>query len=153
MGGACVRGLAARPLERYYLLAGAGDPVRIGLPRGGYVPVLQRAAPPEKAASERDAGRPPAPVDDWPTVVASVFDPVTPDPELTARLVDGRTGNQVWAEKHESRSATPQAFQQETARVIAARVASEQGAVAQLLWAERRVEVAELLAQKPDFPR
>jgi len=186
-------GRLRRSLERYYLLAGAGDPVRIGLPRGGYVPVLRWAIPPEGPTSARNAGRPSAPVDDWPTVVASVFDPVTPDPELedaaarfldhlavelgryrdvrvvlrrephpptsfaaegerfflsgrldvgglrlTARLVDSRTGSQVWAEEYQGRSVTPTEFQQQTARVIAARVASEQGAVAKLLWAEQR---------------
>jgi adenylate cyclase len=187
-------GRLRRSLERYYLLTGGGDPVWIGLPRGGYVPVLRWASQPEGPTSAREAGRPPAPVDDWPTVVASVFDPATPDPELedaaarfldhlavelaryrdvrvvlrrephppasfaaeserfflsgrldvgglglTARLVDGRTGGQVWAEEYQGRSVTPTAFQQETARVIAARVASEQGAVAKLLWAEQRV--------------
>ncbi len=37
-------GRLRRSLERYYLLAGAHDPVRIELPRGTYVPVLRWAA-------------------------------------------------------------------------------------------------------------
>jgi adenylate cyclase len=188
-------GRLRRSLERYYLLAGAGDPVRIDLPRGTYVPVLRRARPPQEPASAKDAGRPSAPVDDWPTVVVREFEPATLDPELddaaarfldhltvelgryrdvrvvlrrepappgtspgegamfalsgrfsrderdlclTARLVDGRTGNQVWADEYRSGSVTPIAFRETTARVIAARVASEQGVVAKLLWAERR---------------
>jgi adenylate cyclase len=36
-------GRLRRSLERYYLLTGAGDPVRIELPRGSYVPVLRWA--------------------------------------------------------------------------------------------------------------
>ncbi len=188
-------GRLRRSLERYYLLAGAGDPVRIELPRGGYVPVLRWAIPPEGPTSAKDAVRPSAPVDDWPTVVASVFAPATPDPELEdaaaqfldhlsvelgryrdvrvvlrrellaagtspcddsrfalsgrfsrdgdgpcliARLVDCRAGSQVWAEEYRGGPSTPRAFREETARVIAANIASEQGAVAKLLWAERR---------------
>jgi adenylate cyclase len=44
----------------------------------------------------------------------------------------------VWAEEYRIGALAPRAFQEETARVVAARVASEQGLVAKLLWAERR---------------
>jgi adenylate cyclase len=190
-------GRLRRSLERYYLLAGARDAVRIDLPRGAYVPVLRWATPPEGPAGSKVAGRSPAPVDDWPTVVVSVLEPAIPDPELedaaarfldhltvemgryrdvrvvlrrgpafpgtfgggdarfalsgrfdegglclTARLVDRRTGSQVWAEEYRCGSGTPRAFQAETARVVAAHVASEQGLVAKLLWAERREQPA-----------
>jgi adenylate cyclase len=59
-----------RSLERYYLLSGHDDPVRIELPRGGYIPVLRWATPAE---------RPPAPGpahdrDDWPVVVVHAFE-------------------------------------------------------------------------------
>ena len=37
-------GRLRRSLERYYLLSGAGDPVRIELPRGSYVPVARWGA-------------------------------------------------------------------------------------------------------------
>jgi tetratricopeptide (TPR) repeat protein len=186
-------GRLRRSLERYYLLAGTQDLVRIDLPRGTYAPLLRWATPPEGSTRGKDAERPPASVDDWPTVVASVFEPATPDPDLedtaarflddlavemgryrdvrvvlrrgqdrpgtspgddarfalsgrfeegglrlVARLVDRRTGSHVWAEEYRCGSETPRAFQAETARVIAARVASEQGAVAKLLWAEQR---------------
>jgi adenylate cyclase len=188
-------GRLRRSLERYYLLAGAGDPVRIELPRGGYVPVLRWAIATEVPTGPMRAGRASEHVDDWPTVVVSEFEPVTLDPEvndvaarfldhltvelgryqdvrvavrrepapprtspdegttfalsgrfsrsegdlcLTARLVDGHTGGQVWADEYRSGSVTPIAFREATARVIAARVASEQGVVAKLLWAERR---------------
>jgi adenylate cyclase len=187
-------GRLRRSIERYYLLSGGGDPVRIELPRGTYVPVLRWPLPPEQQPGTQDAGPPPAPAEDWPTVVASV-DRVAPDPQLhdaaarfldhlavemgryqdvrvvlrrepssegtspcdgarfslssrfagderglslIVRLVDCRTGSQVWAEEYRGDSVTPRAFREETARVIAARVASEQGLVARLLWAEQR---------------
>jgi hypothetical protein len=56
-------GRLRRSLERYYLLRGASDPVRIELPRGAYVPVLRWADPPdtpqprEKAAQWGGPGR------------------------------------------------------------------------------------------------
>src|SRR5512139_369123 len=40
-------GRLRRSLERYYLMAGAGDPLRIELPRGTYVPTLRWAVPAE----------------------------------------------------------------------------------------------------------
>jgi adenylate cyclase len=184
-------GRLRRSLERYYLLQGAGDRVRVELPRGTYVPVLRWAEPQEGTA--KGAGRSAAPVDDWPTVIASVIDPARPDPaledaaalflerlavelgryrdvrvmvrrgppppgaspyadamfalssrfdvggrRLIARLVDCRDGSQAWADEFECGPATPQAFQEEAARVVAASVASEQGVVARRLWAERR---------------
>ncbi len=188
-------GRLRRSLERYYLLTGAHDAVRIDLPRGSYAPLLRRATPAQELTSAKGAGRASAPVDDWPTVVVREFEPVTLDPELDdeasrfldhltvelgryrdvrvvlrrellapgtspcddarfalsgrfsrdgndlhliARLVDCRAKNQVWAEEYRGGSVTPRAFQEETARVIAANVASEQGAVAKQLWAERR---------------
>ncbi len=39
-----------RDLEVYYLKSGSRAPVRITLPRGGYVPVFHRAAPTERSA-------------------------------------------------------------------------------------------------------
>jgi len=71
-------GRLRRSLERYYLLTGAGDPVRIELPRGMYIPVLRWATPPEKAAAERS----PEAVDDWPRVVVLPFETTPHDPEL-----------------------------------------------------------------------
>jgi adenylate cyclase len=190
-------GRLRRSLERYYLLTGAQDPVRIELPRGSYVPVVRWAGPAEQPTSAEDARKPSVSTDDWPIVVVSEFEPVGLKPELddaaarfldhltvelgryrdvrvvlqrepapwpasrgdgtlfalsgrfsrgdrnlrlTVRLVDCRTGDQVWADDYWTRSVAPIAFREETARVIAARVASEQGAVARLLWAERRAQ-------------
>jgi adenylate cyclase len=186
-------GRLRRSLERYYLLEGVGDNVRIDLPRGTYVPVLCWAEPGE--ARPKAAGRAPVVADDWPTVVAMVAGQASPDAalddagarfldrlavelgrygdvrvvvrreplppgkahagdatfalscrlddggrRLIARLVDCRdgSGSQAWADEYECGPATPQAFQEETARVVAATVASEQGVVAKQLWAERR---------------
>jgi adenylate cyclase len=185
-------GRLRRSLERYYLLAGARDAVRIELPRGTYVPVVRWAGPSAPPATANGQEHPSAPADDWPTVVASVVRPLVPDPELestaarfqdhlavelgryrdvrvvlqdpppagaspcgdggfalssrfdeggrllTARLVDCRTGSQVWAEEYRAGSLSPGDFTEETARVVAASVASEQGTVAKHLWAERR---------------
>jgi adenylate cyclase len=188
-------GRLRRSLERYYLLAGTADPVRIELPRGTYVPVLRWPIPLAGPTSEPDLERASAPVEDWPTVVVSGFDRVPPYPELdetaagfldhlavelgryqdvrvvlrheppppgasssgdarfaltgrvsrdegglalTARLEDCRTSTQVWAEEYTNGSVAPRSFLDETARVIAAHVASEHGVVARLLWAEQR---------------
>ena len=47
--------------------------------------------------------------------------------------MDGRTARQVWAEEYRGSPEHPGDFYRETARVVAARVASEQGIVAQTL--------------------
>ena len=187
-------GRLRRSLERYYLLTGARDLLRIELPRGAYVPVVRRVTPAEEPANPGGATRSKAPADDWPTVLVTVGR-VGPDPELEeastrfldhlavelgryrdvrialrrdplspgtspcadtrfaltghlsrdeqglgliARLVDCQAGSQVWAEDYRGASDATRAFPEETARVVAARVASEQGLVAKLLWAERR---------------
>ena len=64
-----------RSLERYYLLSGDDDPVRIELPRGGYVPVLRWATPAERPIRHPTPGPEPAhDLDDWPVVVVQAFD-------------------------------------------------------------------------------
>jgi adenylate cyclase len=180
-------GRLRRSLERYYLLTGASDPVRIELPRGTYVPILRWATPPEKASAKRS----PAAVDDWPRVVVLPFEGAPhaaeleeaarfrdqlvvemgryrdvrvvlrsareePDSSpcefelsgrlhrdeggrwLSARLTDRRTNSQVWAQEYRGGPEASSAFYEETARVVAARVASEHGVVAQGLWVEQR---------------
>lgn len=55
-----------RALERYYVTAGAGDPLRITIPKGTYVPVFAAAEPPaaEATAPEPAAAEPgPGPAD------------------------------------------------------------------------------------------
>jgi tetratricopeptide (TPR) repeat protein len=186
-------GRLRRSLERYYLLAGVGDPVRIELPRGTYVPNMRWALSEEGRGRAPDAG-PPPPIDDWPSVVLSLFDSdVThPNPHeaaaqfgqhlavemgryrdarvvfrreqdrsgasppangafaleghvfreegrlgLTVRLTDRRTGRQIWAQKYEAAGPSG-AFYEDTARLVAAQVASEQGVIARQLWMEHK---------------
>jgi adenylate cyclase len=188
-------GRLRRSLERYYLLSGAGDTVRIELPRGTYVPVLGWG--PSRVAESRqsEASRASAPTDDWPRVVVDRFENASGDPEvgaavvrcthqlaleldryldvrvvllsdqrephtsacehgrfalsgqislskkgvgLTARLLDCRTANQVWAQEYRGGLKVSSEFCEQTARVIAARIASEQGVIAQRLWVEQR---------------
>jgi len=183
-------GRLRRSLERYYLLTGADDPVRIELPRGHYVPRLRWATRAD-APESRTSG--PEPAEDrggWPTIVLSMRSggerEEGPDeaaarfvdhlaveldryrdvrvvlqqelgqlssspgrgasfalsgqllegdghPRVAVRLVDSRTARQVWAEEYRGSPEHPGDFHRETARVVAARVASEQGIVAQAL--------------------
>jgi adenylate cyclase len=185
-------GRLRRSLERYYLLSGTHDPVRIELPRGTYVPAVSwMASPPGPAGEDRTttAGS----GDGFPTVVVRAFDSDSPagkadaqqlDEQLsiemgrygdvrvvregdlerlgrsaggacdfevsgrvstgesgrriTARLLDRRSATQAWAEEYQSEPEAPAGFCAETARVVAGRVASEQGAIARRLWAEQR---------------
>jgi adenylate cyclase len=182
-------GRLRRSLERYYLLTGADDPVRIELPRGHYVPLLRWATRAEPEA--RTEG--PEPAEDrggWPTIVLSMrsggereegadeaaarfVDHLAVElgryrdvrvvlqeqlgqlssspgrgasfalsgqllvedghPRVAVRLVDGRTARQIWAEEYRGSPEHPGDFHRETARIVAARVASEQGIVAQTL--------------------
>lgn len=187
-------GRLRRSLERYYLLAGSSDPVRIELPRGAYVPVMRWATPAGVSQGASDAHAVAA-VDDWPSVAVSSFETGVPDPELdeasfrfkedltvemgryrdvrvvyqreldalrrspcdgngfaltgrlsreaegsrvTAQLMDCRNASQVWAEEYRGGPGPSRTFFEETARIVAARVASEHGVVAQRLWAEQR---------------
>jgi adenylate cyclase len=192
-------GRLRRSLERYYLMAGAADAVRIELPRGTYVPLTRWSHPGEESAREVPAIGRTLDTDGWPSVIVSVFDAegalaaaaVRLQEEMCvemgrygdvsvvlqrdldqlgaagfgqcdfalsghlsrgesglrvhARLVDCRNARQVWAEEYRAPSNPVRTLYEETARRIAARVASEQGAVAQQLWArQRQTPVAEL---------
>ncbi len=64
-------GRLRRSLERYYLMGGAGDPVRIELPRGGYVPVTRWAKRPDSRGSTEPACSRKG--EDWPAVVVGPF--------------------------------------------------------------------------------
>jgi adenylate cyclase len=183
-------GRLRRSLERYYLLGGTADPVRIELPRGGYVPAVKWAGrdPGPSGGAPRGGAE-----DDWPLVVVGPFRSggcewadgeaalrfcerlafeigrwgdvrvalrgevaaLVPGPGegarfalsghlssdgrpgwgAIARLVDCRAARQVWAE--ELRGDRGRGWHEEAASLIAARVASEHGAVARALWAER----------------
>jgi len=191
-------GRLRRSLERYYLLAGAGDPVRIELPRGGYVPVVRWASRREGDGSP--ASVPARGTDDWPSVVVGPFrngglDPRADEAALRfcerlaveigrygdvrvalwselerlggvacdrtgfllsghlasdaagwraiARLVDCRNARQVWAEELRGGPGPAAEFHDQAARMIAVRVASENGVMPRLLGAERRRDAAE----------
>ncbi len=188
-------GRLRRSLERYYLLSGGRDPIRIELPRGVYVPLIREARPGDSLRGEGERRRGAAP-DGWPSVVVSTFGAMSDDPvlagaadrfreelalemdryrdvrvvlrddappvtrasadtstfdlsgrfvrdaggpRLTVRLVDRRSGGQVWAQEFQEGGldGSGAAFG-ETARVVAAQVASEHGVVAQRLWVEQR---------------
>lgn len=169
-------GRLRRSLERFYLMAGPREGLRLELPRGTYVPVFRhevaRPGVPASAAAPDPGGWPDVVLDFHGTSVARFVDhlalelgryadvPVVRREELESlhatlpgrhrfvlagelsedvggarvavRLVEHRTARQVWAEEYAGRS-TADEFQAETARVVAARVASEQGVVVSAL--------------------
>ena len=67
-------GRLRRSLERYYLMAGAADAVRIELPRGTYVPLTRWTHPSEESAREAPAIARTLDADGWPSVIVGVFD-------------------------------------------------------------------------------
>jgi adenylate cyclase len=75
-------GRLRRSLERYYLLAGKGDSLRIVLPKGSYVPVFS-TSPPQGGAPPVEKRRPTAGAAtvDWPSVVVRSFEGVFSGPE------------------------------------------------------------------------
>jgi adenylate cyclase len=186
-------GRLRRSLERYYLMAGAADAVRIELPRGTYVPLTRWTHPSEDSAREAPAIGRTLDADGWPSVIVGVFDAESAELaaaaewiqeemciemgrygdvsvvlqrdldqlgaagfgqgdfalsghlsssesglRVHARLVDCRNARQVWAEEYRAPPNPVRRLYEETARRIAARVASEQGAVAHQLWAQQR---------------
>ncbi len=80
-------GRLRRSLERYYLLSGSQDAVRIELPRGTYVPAFRAQ---EKASESGDppaaAAAPEPSFDEWPAVAVSLFEGFGsgPEPETSA---------------------------------------------------------------------
>jgi adenylate cyclase len=83
-------GRLRRSLERYYLLSGRQDALRIELPKGTYVPVFSASGAAESTPGMREAG---ANVlhDGWPSVVVGEFEVVGPGPdneELTAEMTE-----------------------------------------------------------------
>lgn len=185
-------GRLRRSLERYYLLSGKGNPVRIELPKGSYESVFRAATAAEAITRQR---RPTdgAPRGDWPTVEIGSFDTSgeelgeaaehfldllagelnayrtvrvalpradrrEPGPSpgrfvvngrlrvqdgkvrVTARLADRSSGLQVWGDDFETTSTKRQWTKEldRVARVIAARLGSEEGVIVHLLTGELR---------------
>jgi TolB-like protein len=188
-------GRLRRSLERYYLLSGSADGLRIELPRGSYLPLLRWATPGEKQALSARSERLAPSRDGRPSIVVSHFEHGSQDRALadaaallndlicvemghygdvhvvrraelealgkalhevgdyvltghlsygreglriSARLVDRRDASQIWAEDYREERGRKGALLEDIARTVAARVASEQGVVAQRLWAEQR---------------
>ena len=182
-------GRLRRSLERYYLLSGVSDPVRIELPRGTYVPVARWAGASDGRPQAEPAARATRDASGWPAVAVQAFEiegEVGPGVEafarrlqdglclelgrygdvrvmrrepgsargdldfelvgrlwtgdgslrVTAQLLDRRR-SQVWAEDYRPSADAADGGCDETARLIAAQVASEQGAVARRLVAEQ----------------
>jgi TolB-like protein len=72
-----------RALERYYLIAGQDDPVRIDIPKGTYVPTFYEQAEVERDRTPgSDEGSTTGFEGSWPTVVIWPFQNLTDDPEL-----------------------------------------------------------------------
>ena len=71
-------GRLRRAIERYYLVAGADDPVRIDIPKGSYVPVFSTPV----ASEESSAPAPTTVNDPWPSILVLPFDDMTGSPEL-----------------------------------------------------------------------
>jgi adenylate cyclase len=75
-------GRLRRALERYYLVAGADDPVRIDIPKGCYVAVFS-SGPAEVDSDAGTSGVAAQPgVADWPSVLVRPLGDCTNDPEL-----------------------------------------------------------------------
>ena len=74
-------GRLRRSLERYYLLAGKEDPIRIDLPKGTYVPTFRKQERVEVpvAAREEVALVRSEPAEPWPSITVSRFEVAAPD--------------------------------------------------------------------------
>ncbi len=70
-----------RALERYYFLTGARDPIRIHLPRGGYVPTFHAVAPTPAGAQHRVAQTQAFDVSDRPSIAVLPFTDLSEDPD------------------------------------------------------------------------
>lgn len=189
--------LLRRALERYYLVAGQNDPMRIDIPKGSYVPTFREqigSEPYETALGRRitevrfEAS--------WPLLLICQFQNLTGDPEqnylgiglttdlavelsrfqdirvlmdsekgrvrksasssarfriegnirqesqsvkISVQLVDTKTCTQIWGDTHHcDKAAQSFAFEEEFARVTAAKIVGEQGIVSKALSIENR---------------
>jgi len=179
-------GRLRRSLERYYLLSGDPDSIRIELPKGSYAPVFV-----DTVETRLPSTTVPEAARDWPTVVvlpftvhssrdeisaAQVVDELTAElcrhgivrvlrptdatgqqppnaarfelhgmardtaggPLFTARLMDSKTGQQIWADEFHTQDRPERwsANASDIGRVIAARIGAEHGVIARLLAGE-----------------
>ena len=70
-----------RALERYYLVAGNRDPIRIDIPKGTYVPTFHEQTGIEIDATAGSKVSDIAIEDSWPTLLIMPFENLTGDPE------------------------------------------------------------------------
>jgi len=187
-----------RALERYYLVAGRQDPVRIDIPKGTYVPTFNEQIGVESDGTELSSRIPDVSFEgSWPSVLVRPFQNLTGDPQLNyltiglatelameltryqdirvlmqnpaghgrhasdkaarfaidgsvrkdragikvaVQLIDARTYTQIWGDMHRSNLEGAQltAFEEEVARVVAAKLASEYGIIARALSIESK---------------
>ena len=72
-----------RALERYYLVAGKQDPVRIDIPKGTYVPTFFKQIGIESDTTAHSSKNPKSRFEgSWPSVLVRSFQDLTGDPEL-----------------------------------------------------------------------
>ena len=70
-----------RALERYYLVEGHRDPIRIEIPKGAYVPSFGWMKPVKADHTQSDSELEPLPEDSWPTILVKPFKNMTGDAE------------------------------------------------------------------------
>lgn len=70
-----------RALERYYLIDGKLDPLRIDIPKGTYVPTIVHQKVAESPPDQDDAAAEPVLENSWPTILILPFKNLTGDPE------------------------------------------------------------------------
>jgi adenylate cyclase len=87
-----------RSLERYYLIAGQNDPIRIDIPKGSYVPSLRRLrSVRDESAPSQPAPAPQAP-DTEPATLAAHREPPTRGAGTLSVLTSGRSlARGAWA--------------------------------------------------------
>jgi TolB-like protein len=76
-------GRLRRAIERYYLVSGGQDPIRIEIPKGSYVPVFSEG-PGCESFPDRVGALPMAQrsTTSWPTILITPFDDLTGNPDL-----------------------------------------------------------------------
>ena len=75
-------GRLRRAIERYYLVAGGHDPVRIDIPKGGYVPVFSEQTALESGQLTGASPGPAQRLESWPSVLIMPFKNMTESGEF-----------------------------------------------------------------------
>jgi len=72
-----------RALERYYLVAGQDDPVRIDIPKGTFIPTFHQLGENDSDSDQMDEAFKSCDDGSWPTLLVRPFQNLTDDPELS----------------------------------------------------------------------